>query len=173
MLFDSWQDMQQIFIVGTLAYLALVLLLRMFGKRTLAKMNAFDFIVTVAFGSILASTILSQTTSLAEGVLAFALLALLQYLVAWSSVRFKAVQKLVNAEPTLLLHQGELLSSALLKQRVAPEEVRAAVREQSIAQLDDVEAVILETNGEFSVLARSQQHATSIAQDVKNYPSES
>ncbi|MCB0106439.1 MAG: hypothetical protein KDE53_11035, partial [Caldilineaceae bacterium] len=65
MFFDSWQDVGRVIAVGTFAYIALVFLVRTFGKRTLAKMNAFDFIVTVAFGSILASTILSSDTSLA------------------------------------------------------------------------------------------------------------
>ncbi|MEZ4682656.1 MAG: DUF421 domain-containing protein [Caldilineaceae bacterium] len=169
MFFDSWSDIVRVVVVGALAYSALVFLLRVFGKRTLAKMNAFDFIVTVAFGSILASTILSKETSLIEGVLAFALLALLQYILAWLSVRSKTVQHLVKAEPTLLLFQGELLPDALRNQRVAAEEVRAAVRQQGIAQLEELEAVILETNGDFSVIRRTEHFADSIDTDVPEY----
>jgi len=170
MFFDSWQDVFHVLVVGTFAYIALVALLRTFGKRTLAKMNAFDFIVTVAFGSILASTILNTDTSLMEGVTAFALLALLQYILAWLSVRFKTVRRIVKSEPTLLLYHGELLRDALLRQRVSAEEVRAAVRENGFAQLEDIEAVILETNGEFSVISRSQGLADSIAPDLTEYP---
>ena len=173
MFFDSWQDVGRVIAVGTFAYIALVFLVRAFGKRTLAKMNAFDFIVTVAFGSILASTILSSDTSLAEGVVAFALLALLQYVIAWLSVRFQSVQRIVKAEPTLLLYQGKLLSDALQSQRVAAEEVRAAARQQGFAQLEELEAVILETNGEFSVIARTTGLADSIAPDLSSYPPDS
>ena len=172
MFFDSWRDLLHVLVVGTLAYAALVLLLRMFGKRTLAKMNAFDFIVTVAFGSILASTILTESISLAEGVAAFALLAFLQYLLAWLSVRYKSVQRIIKAEPTLLLYQGQLLHQAMLDQRVAAEEVRSAAREQGFAQLEKIEAVILETNGEFSVIARSTELASSIVPDLTEYPPE-
>lgn len=170
MFFDSWRDISHVLIVGTSAYLALVILLRGFGKRTLSKMNAFDFIVTVAFGSILASTILSSDTSLSEGVLAFALLAFLQYIIAWLSVRYKGIQNLVKAEPTLLLYQGQLIDQALRTQRVSAEEVRSAARQQGIAELAELEAVILETNGEFSVIKRTTGLANTIVPDLQEYP---
>ena len=90
-------------VVGVLAYVALVFLLRISGKRTLSKMNAFDFVVTVALGSTLATILLSKDVPLAEGVLAFALLIALQYVIAWFSVRSRTVSRFVKAEPTLLL----------------------------------------------------------------------
>ena len=70
MLFDSWAGLGRVLLVGTLAYVALVLLLRISGKRTLSKLNAFDLVVTVALGSTLATVLLSKTVALAEGVLA-------------------------------------------------------------------------------------------------------
>ena len=87
MLFDSWAGLGRVLLVGTLAYVALVLLLRISGKRTLGKLNAFDLVVTVALGSTLATVLLSKSVALAEGVLALGLLILLQYLIAWLSVR--------------------------------------------------------------------------------------
>ncbi|MDD4253169.1 MAG: DUF421 domain-containing protein, partial [Methanoculleus horonobensis] len=77
----------RVLIVGVCAYVALVIIVRLSGKRTLSSMNAFDFIVNVAVGSILASTIVSRDVSLAEGVLALGILVVLQYAVSWSSVR--------------------------------------------------------------------------------------
>lgn len=74
MFFDNWLGLVRILVVGTLAYLALVMLLRVPGKRTLSKMNAFDFVVTVALGSTLATVLLSETVALVEGVTAFMLL---------------------------------------------------------------------------------------------------
>lgn len=81
MVFDSWFGLLRVLVVGTIAYAALVLLLRVSGKRTLAKLNAFDLIVTVALGSTLATVLLSKSVALVEGLAAFALLAGLQYLV--------------------------------------------------------------------------------------------
>lgn len=68
--------------MGVLAYVALVVLLRVSGKRTLSKMNAFDLVVTVALGSTLATVLMAKDVALAEGVFAFALLIGLQLFVS-------------------------------------------------------------------------------------------
>jgi uncharacterized membrane protein YcaP (DUF421 family) len=75
--FDGWDSLFRILIVGPIAYAALVALLRLGGKRSLSKMNAFDFVLTIAFGSALATTLLSREVALAEGVLVLALLVAL------------------------------------------------------------------------------------------------
>ena len=67
MFFDSWASLGRTAVVGILAYVALVLLLRVSGKRTLSSMNAFDLVVTVALGSTLASVFLSSSVPLARG----------------------------------------------------------------------------------------------------------
>lgn len=100
-------------VIGVLAYITLVLMLRLSGKRTLSKMNAFDFVVTVALGSILASTLLSKDASLSQSATAFGILILLQFIVTWLSVRYKWVRKAVVGEPRLLLYQGKYLDRAL------------------------------------------------------------
>lgn len=151
-LFDDWRGLWRTLLVGVLAYIALVALLRSSGKRTLAKMNAFDFIVTVALGSTLATVLLSKDVALAEGVLAFIVLILLQFSVAWLSVRFPWVEALVKSEPTLLLYRGQLLRPAMQRERVSQTEIEAAVRQQGIADPAAVAAVVLETDGTFSVI---------------------
>ncbi len=74
MFFQNWSGLLRTVVVGVLAYVALVALLRVSGKRTLSKMNAFDFVVMVALGSTLATILLSKNVALAEGVVAFAVL---------------------------------------------------------------------------------------------------
>ncbi|MEW5928600.1 MAG: YetF domain-containing protein [Gemmatimonadota bacterium] len=152
MFFNSWFDLLRVLLVGTAAYVALVGMLRVSGKRTLAKMNAFDLVVTVALGSTLATVLLSKEVALAEGLLAFATLIALQFGVAWLSVRSRRVQELVKSEPALLFFEGRYLDGALRRERVAREEVRSAIRAGGIASLEDVAAVVLETDGTFSVV---------------------
>ena len=161
--FTNWTGLIRIVIVGVLAYVALIAFLRISGKRTLAKMNAFDLVVTVALGSTLATIILSKDVTLAEGVMAFALLIGLQYIITWSSVRSTRVSELVREEPTLLFYQGQPLPDQMRQARVLETEVRAAIRQQGIASLDDVEAVVLETDGSFAVVQRSPNPATSLS----------
>jgi len=153
MFFDSWDDLFRLIVVGTLGYGGLVLILRTTGKRTLSKMNAFDFVVTVAFGSILASLLLSPGVSLSEGLLALALLCGLQWIVAFASVRSEAFQGIVKAEPSLLFFRGQYLEAQLKRERVTREEVLAAIRSQGISETAGVEAVVLETDGSFSVVS--------------------
>lgn len=153
-LFDGWDTLLRTAVIGLLAYVTLIVFLRVSRKRTLSKMNAFDFVVTVALGSTLATVLLSKDVALAEGALAFALLVGLQFLITWSSVRVRWVRRLVTGEPSLLLHRGELLRRALRRERVTEDEVRAALRSAGLRALDEAEAVVLETDGSFSVVRR-------------------
>lgn len=148
-------------VVGSLSYLALIALLRFSGKRTLSKWNAFDFVVTVAFGSILATALLSTDVPLLQGILGLGLLVAWQFLLTWLSVRSQLFQDLIKGRPTLLLWQGELKKKAMLKARVTEGEVKAAVRSKGRSALEQVKAVVLETDGTFSVVMQ-------IKSDVSN-----
>ncbi|SCY93310.1 Protein of unknown function [Paracoccus tibetensis] len=150
MFFHDWQGVLRVLLVGTMAYVALILMLRISGKRTLSKMNAFDLIVTVALGSTLATVLLSGDVPLAEGVLA--LLVGLQYAITWLSVRSDRIQHVIKAEPTLLVRDGQLLRDAMRQQRVTVEEIEAALRQSGREGLTDVKAVILETDGTLAVV---------------------
>lgn len=152
MFFDSWDGLGRVLIVAPIAYIALIVILRVSGKRTLSKLNAFDFVVTVALGSTLATVLLSKSVALAEGILALALLVLLQFVIAWVSVRSTRFSRLVKAEPALLAHRGRFLDDALRRERVTREEVLAAIRGQGVGGLDQAAAVVLETDGSISVL---------------------
>jgi uncharacterized membrane protein YcaP (DUF421 family) len=152
MLFDGWLPLLRTAVVGILAYAALVFFLRVSGKRTLSKMNAFDLIVTVALGSTLATVLLSSTVSLATGALAFALLIGLQYAVTWLSVRSPVVRGFVKGEPTMLVHRGNLLEATMRRERVTEDEILAALRSEGVSDLSNVEALVLETDSSFSVL---------------------
>ena len=158
MLFDDWYGLLRVLIVGTSAYAGLVALLRLTGKRTLSKMNAFDLIVTVALGSTLATVLLSSDVALAEGMLALTLLCALQYVVAYVSTRSPRFQALIKAEPSLLYFRGQFLSGAMRRERVSEEEILASIRAQGIADPTSVDAVVLETDGSFSVVSGGEGH---------------
>lgn len=167
MFFSGWESLFRTLVVGALAYVALVIFLRLSGKRTLSKMNAFDLVVTVALGSTLATVLLTKDVALAEGALAFALLIGLQFAVTWSSVRARWVRRLVTGEPEMLLHRGEFLPAALRRARVTEEDVRAAVRSAGLASLGEVEAVVLETDGSFSVVRQGTGNGQASLDEVR------
>ena len=165
--FNGWSVLGRTLLIGVLAYVSLVFMLRVSGKRTLAKMNAFDLVVTVAIGSTLATIVLSKSVALAEGLLALALLIGMQFAISWSSTRMPWLRRVVTGEPRLLLRDGTMLDEALRDARVTREEVRAAVRAAGIGDLGDVAAVVLETDGSFSVIAGQPGAALSSLDGVK------
>ncbi|MDF1501340.1 DUF421 domain-containing protein [Roseisolibacter sp. H3M3-2] len=154
MLFDGWRPILRTLLVGVLSYSALVAMLRMTGKRTLSKLNAFDLVVTVALGSTMATVLTSRDVALAQGIVAFAVLIGLQYAITWTSVRSRRVRTLVKSEPRMLARRGEMLPDAMRRERVTEDELRAAMREAGMDDLARVEVVVLETDGSLSVVER-------------------
>jgi len=155
MFFDSWHGLLRVIVVGVLSYAAVIAILRISGKRTLAKMNAFDLVVTVALGSTLSSIVLSKDVALLEGILALILLALLQFVIAWASVRWGWAEGVAKSDARRLLTDGVVDTAALHDERVTREELMAAVRSGGFGDLDSIAAVILETDGSFSVIPKS------------------
>lgn len=166
MWFQAWSDVGRTLLVGTAAYLTLVAVLRITGKRTLAKLNAFDLVVTVSLGSTLATILLSSDVSWAQGSVALLLLAGLQLLVAWVSVRATWFRRLSTSAPTFLLRDGVVLHERLREQRVSEVDLSQAVRSTGHGSLDGVAAVVLESDGSLSVISRSNAGDGSALADV-------
>jgi uncharacterized membrane protein YcaP (DUF421 family) len=162
MLFNSWDAVWRTLIVGVLAYSSLVLLLRISGKRTLSKMNAFDLIVTVALGSTLATILLNKNVALVEGISAFFILIALQYLVAWLSIRSDSFRVLIKSDPKLIFYQGKYLKENIVKERVLEVEILQAARSSGISSMEQVEAVVLETDGRISVIKKSDSKTNTL-----------
>jgi uncharacterized membrane protein YcaP (DUF421 family) len=166
MFFDGWAGLLRTLTIGICAYAALVLLLRVSGKRTLSKMNAFDFVITVALGSTLATVLLSQDTALAKGVLALALLIFLQFVITWLSVRSKTVSRLVKAEPRFLFRNGEFMWGAMKAERINEGEILQAMRSQGVSGKEQVQAVVLESDGSLSILQKTPEAGLTVLSDV-------
>lgn len=165
--FGGWEPVARVLVVGTLAYVAMVLLLRATGKRTLAQMNAFDFIVTVALGASFGRILTARSVALAEAISAFALLIFLQYAVTWIQIRSPRFAHTVTAPPTLLFFRGRILHGALRRERVTEAELRTAIREHGAGSLDEVEAVVLESNGRFAVVKPGSAGDRSALEDLE------
>lgn len=167
--FDSWESIFRTFVITILAYVILIIMLRVSGKRTLSKMNSFDFIVTIALGSTLATVLLNKNVALADGALALFLLIMLQYLITWLSYRSHTVKSLVKATPSLLVYKGELLEHVMKKERVTHEEVYAKAREKGFSSLKDVDAVVMETDGSLTIISDMSSEGAKAMKQVKHF----
>lgn len=157
LLFNSWSDLGRVLVLGVLGYISLVLLLRISGNRTLSKLNAFDFIVTIALGSTFGSFILNKEISLAEGVMGFIVLIGMQYVVSWLTIRSTTIKRIVKSEPSLVYYNQEYLVDSMKRSRIAKAEIEQSVRNQGYATLENVEAIVLETDGSLSIISRSEK----------------
>jgi uncharacterized membrane protein YcaP (DUF421 family) len=165
--FDQTYDIVRVLTVGALSYVALIIILRVSGKRTLAKMNAFDLVVTVSLGSTLATIALSSDVALSEGVAAFVVLCAAQYAVASVAARWPAAERAIKSRPVLLVDGGEILSEAVARERLTESEIRQAVRASGAGGLDQVGAVVLETDGSLSVIPSSSIGDRTALSDVE------
>jgi uncharacterized membrane protein YcaP (DUF421 family) len=158
-MWNDWPTVGRIVVVGALSYLALILILRMTGKRTLSKLNAFDFVVTIALGSVLASVVVSSEVALVDGVVALLLLAGLQFVVAFAASRWPPLHRVATSQPVVLVERGRVLHEAMVDNRITDDELAAALRRHGVADLAGVECVVLETDGSFSVLEQAPTDA--------------
>jgi uncharacterized membrane protein YcaP (DUF421 family) len=120
-------------------------------------MNNFDWVVTVALGSLVASGIILESVTVIEALIATGLLLGLQWgLTSWMP-RSKALERVVKAKPTLLVDRGHLIESSLIEERVTEDEVYAALRGAGLATLEEAQWVVLETDASLSVIAKSSR----------------
>lgn len=138
--------------VSALAIFGTVIVIaRVVGLRSFSKMSSFDFVVTLATGSIVAA-VASSSTSLANGALALVILYACQWTIALLRRHTGWGQRLVDNKPIALMLEGEFIEENLSSSRVTADDVRAKLRQNNVHRLDDVRAVVLETTGDVSVL---------------------
>ena len=152
--FKDWDKVLDVAICSVVAFIALFLFIRISGKRTLSKLNAFDFIVAVSLGSTLSSMMLAKVT-IAEGSVALIIIIALQFLLAWLAVRSEKLEKVINSKPTLLYYEGVFLTDKMNEEYITKDEILAEIRRFRIDRLEMVKAVVLELNGEMSVIKTS------------------
>jgi uncharacterized membrane protein YcaP (DUF421 family) len=170
---DGWQPIIRVLVVGTLSYIAVVALLRYFGKRALSKMNAFDIVVTVAVGSAFASAVMSKQVTLLDGIVAFVLLLSLQRLFAALSTHLGWFGRYLKAQPLLLIYRGVILWNEAKKEQLGELEILGGLRSQGVAAIEDVLAMVLEPDGTFSVVKMSEAPGVKLPtalRDVKGVP---
>lgn len=140
-------------ILATIALLWIVVLIRVNGLRSLSKMTSFDFVMTVALGSLVAGA--SQAESWLKFLQPLAGMAGL-FVAQWGSARIRKnsawMERIMQNEPVLLMRDGEILDEALEKTRVARSDLIAKLREANVTDYSQVRAAVLETTGDVSVL---------------------
>lgn len=133
-------------------YLFLVAILRLSGKREVGQMSILELIVILLISDAVQNSMVGEDTTLVGGLLSVMTLLGLDYGLSLLTGRSRRFRRTIEGEPRLLVRDGRLLERALREEKVEPEEVRAAVRAQGLARVEDVRLAVLETNGSISVI---------------------
>ena len=157
MLFRSWEGILRVALSAAAIYILVVAALRVIGSRALAKMSAYDLIVSIALGSLVAAVPMSTTLSVADGLTAIVTFLVLQEVTRFLQARYRAAHHLVRERPHLLVWDGKLIEDRMKKIDTSADEIRAAIRQAGLLSLDEVQAVVLENDGAWSVMRRGDQ----------------
>jgi uncharacterized membrane protein YcaP (DUF421 family) len=144
------------FLSGIGAYFILILMTRIVGLRSFSKMSSFDFAITVAFGSVIASTILTDKPSLLTGGFGLIVLFGIQYVVSKSRRLTVLMQNLVDNQPLLVMAGEEILSDHLHYARLTEDDLKSQLRRSGITHPNQVLAVVFETTGDVVVLPKNE-----------------
>lgn len=165
-LWDGWEPILRVLIVGSVSYLGLITLLRISGKRTLTRMTVFDFVIAITIGSAFGRILTARSVTISEAITAFFLLILLQLIFAFFEVRFKKFKHLTSHPPSLLYYNGEFIRKNMRGAMIREDELLSASRKQGVADLEEIEAIVFETDGSFSVIKKSAYPKRSTYKDL-------
>ena len=146
----STEQVYGITLSAAVVYILLMIFIKINGLRSLAKMSAHDFAVTIAIGSLLAATVVNKEPSIGQGLLAIGIFILLQAM--YSFWRLKRSKPLLENEPLLLMKNGKILTENLISAQITQQDLIAKLREANVLQLSEVQAVVFEATGDVSVL---------------------
>lgn len=167
-LFNDTYDIGVTIVSTIVIYAAVIIITRINGLRTFAKMSSFDFAITIAIGSLIASTMLSAKQSIVQGIIGLIMLIGLQSIVAKLRKRSDAIEKALTNTPILLMNKDKIIYKNLKATRVTESDLFAKLREANITDKKQVLAVVLETTGDISVL-HSGAESDELDEDMLKY----
>ena len=139
-----------------LIFVVIIVLTRLIGLRSFAKFTAYDFAFTVAIGSIISSTLTSSTT-IAHGAIAIGSLLVLTFVFSYLQRKSSLLNTLISNKPLLLMEKQNILYKNLKYARIEKSQLIAKLREANVLDFDQVEAVVLESTGDISVLHKTEE----------------
>ncbi len=151
----TWPALLGVLLSGLGAYLFLLLCVRLAGLRSFAKMSSFDFAITVAMGSLLATTIIARNPPLLQGIAGLVVLFGLQFTLSHLRRATSWVPRLVDNSPLLLMAGSEVISDNLDRARMTEDDLKSKLRMAGITHPEQVLAVVMETTGDVAVLKSS------------------
>ena len=141
----------------TAIYLVILVGLRLAGKREVGQMTVFDLVVLLLIANAVQNAMVGPDTSLTGGILAAAVLLVVNMLIAQLRLRWPRLRRLVEGTPTILISHGEVVTSHLRREGIDEETLEAALREHGVTEISAVEMAVLEIDGSISVIPSGKE----------------
>ncbi|WPP50162.1 DUF421 domain-containing protein [Catalinimonas niigatensis] len=152
--YDSAFNILWIIVSSIVFYIITITASRIAGIRSFTTNSSFDFLITLAMGALLASTITNKEISILEGTAALFTLYVLQMLIAVMRQKWNSVNSLVDNTPVLLMEHGKILEENMKYVRITRYELNAKLRAEGITDYSQVRAAVLEATGSVSVMKK-------------------
>ncbi|HTC22046.1 MAG TPA: YetF domain-containing protein [bacterium] len=136
-------------------YLFILIAFRFTGKRQVGQLTPFDLVLLLIISNVVQNAVIGNDNSLGGGILGAVTILALNYLVVGMAYRFKPFRRLMAGEPTLLVHNGQILNDKMARERITKDDLDAALRKSGIASVEQVRFAVLEENGQISVIPKA------------------
>ena len=142
---------------AVVVYLFLLAAFRFTGKRQVGQLTPFDLVVLLIISNVVQNAVIGPDNSLGGGLLGAVVILILNGLLVEVTYRSKRLRRLLEAAPTILVHNGRLLEKNLARERISLDDLHAAMRRAGVIDVEHVHVAMLEENGGISVIPRAAQ----------------
>jgi uncharacterized membrane protein YcaP (DUF421 family) len=139
---------------ATVAFLFVLFLTRVVGRRELSSLEPFDLIMLVMLGDLVQQGVTQNDFSVTGLVLAGGTIAVLTVVVSWASFRFRVLRPALDGYPVILVQDGKTIDRNMSRNRITHEEIAAAARMQQVEKIEDIRWAVLETSGQISIIPK-------------------
>lgn len=155
---DEFSELLKVIGSGIVFYVIAIVGSKLAGIRSFTKESGFDFLITLAMGALLATTVVDKSVSIVEGGVALIILYLLQTLIGAMRLRWKFVSRYIDNRPVLLMENGKMLHRNMRKVHITKYEINAKIRAHNVCSYEQIRAVVLEATGQISVVTYDEKY---------------
>jgi uncharacterized membrane protein YcaP (DUF421 family) len=148
-------DFVLIIIRSIVSFILLLILTRIMGKKQLSQLTFFDYVVGITIGSIAATMSVDKNIQISNGVVSLAIWGLIPIILGFLGMKSRKFLRLTDGRPSIVIKNGEVLEESMKKNQLAIDELMMLLRENGVFKIDDIEIAILETNGELSIMKKT------------------
>jgi len=150
----------KIILSNSAVYLFIIIAIRLFGKKELAQLSIIDLVFILLISNAVQNAMVGSDSSLTGGLVAASTLFMINYLFKYLLYRFPKLGNIVQGTELMLIYNGQLNESNLVKARITREEILEAVREHGVAEIRNVDLAVLEIDGNISIISNDFKHRT-------------